>query len=344
MNKTVRKKKHKKGLAAVFALAWCAQGCGLESGSIMEELELPTFGGDRGAGDQSLEVPPDLDSPEANGEYDIASARETASGAAPAARVLPPRLDMRLRSEGNVTWLAVSATPGGLWPHLIDFWRSHGFEITGESALHGRLETGWREQRPSGAFAAQFRVRDMFLMRLERAPDAVTNVYLANRKATLAGGDWRFAFSDHETEVGVLYDLRDYLAALREVRRVEMPPLEDVRIALDIRNLDGAPALTVGQPYSRVWRRLGVALDRAGLSVRRADRSRGVYLIRYLRAKTDDDFAEAAGSRLLQVRLLSRGNRTLVTVHVNRKRGAALSYETAHEVLHRIVRMYQVHA
>ncbi len=306
----------------------------------MDELELPTFGGDSGSDNEALEVPPDLDPPETKGTYNIATMRQ---GAAVAAQVLPRRIEMRLRSEDNVSWLAVGATPDGLWPHLVSFWTDNGFEIVDESTLHGYIETAWREQRLN--VGGGFRVRDMFRMRVERAPDAVTNVYIANRKATFGGGEWRLAFSDRETEVEILYDLSDYLASLSENGRVEMPPLENVKFELDVRNFRGAPALIVGRPYSRVWRSLGVALDRAGLSVRRVDRSRGVYLVRYRAAGAGDAFAaEDAGAQLLQVHLLSQGGKTLVTVHPNSRRGAALPYEVAQGVLNRIVRAYKARA
>ena len=325
-----------KNLTVLCGLLWLMQACSIESGSILEELELPTFGNDESSGDRTLEVPPNLDLPETKDTYDVASARRGILGVS-SNKVLPSRLDMRLRSEGNITWLAVSAAPDSLWPHLTDFWRSYGFEVVGESMLHGRIETGWREQRIG---AGGLRVRDMFRMRVERAPNAVTNIYLANRKATFSRGDWSVSFSDHETEVDILHDLSDYLASRSAVDEVNMLPLERIRIALDVNNLGGVPVLTIGQPYSHVWRRLGVTLDRAGLEVRRVDRSRGVYLIRYRAA----DASDARGSQLLQLRLLEKGASTLVTVHPNRKRGRALPYEIAHQVLQRIVRTYEIRA
>lgn len=316
----------------VLAAALCVPGCSIEGGSIMDELELPTFGGDAGD-DETLEVPPDLDPPETKETYNIAAMRK---GATAASQVLPQRLEMRLRSEDNVSWLAVGATPDGLWPHLIAFWTDNGFEIMDESMVHGYIETDWREQTLGvGASGdGSLRVRDMFRMRIERAPDAVTNVYLANRKATFGGGEWRLAFADRETEVEILYDLSDYLASLSEAGGVELPPIDNVRFELDVRNFNGAPALVIGRPYSRVWRGLGVALDRAGLDVHRSDRSRGVYLIRYRSAGED--------AQTLQVHLLEQGGKTLVTVHPNRRRSAALPYEVAQGVLNKIVHAYKV--
>lgn len=320
--------------AFAVAAALCVHGCGIKSGSLMEDADLSVFGdGDK---KENLEIPPDLDPPETKDTYSVASMRESA---APAVRVLPPRLGMRLHAGDTASRLAVSATPDALWPHLVSFWADNGFEIVDESARRGFIETNWREQTLNAGVAADLRVRDKFRMRVERASDAATEVYLANRKATFGGGEWRLVFGDRETEVEILYDLSDYLASLREVKRIDLPPLEDVRFELDIKDLAGAPALTVGRPYARTWRGIGAALDKAGLGVQRADRSRGVYLVRY-----DDAENAADEARLLQVRLLARGRKTVVTVHPNRERDAALAYESAHAVLSRIVRAYKARA
>ena len=319
----------------------CLQGCGsTDMDSFFEELELPDLGwGDGGEDYQELEVPPDLDVPERKGDYDVVSIRD---GSGATSQVLPTRLDVSLRGEGNVTWLAVGAAPDVLWPHLIDFWRSSGFVIADEDKVHGSMEIAWRER--GADISLQMRIRDMFRMRMEREPDAVTNIYLANRRAQLLDGRWRLMPGDQEIEVEILQDLADYLG----VATVGLPSLERVDTELAVRNLRGVPVLTIGQPYSSVWRRLGVTFDRAaGLEVRRVDRSRGVYLIGYLASIEDASAADGGGvlhQRLLQVHLLSKNAGTLVTVHGNHKRGSVLDYETAYDVLQRIVQAYRVRA
>jgi outer membrane protein assembly factor BamC len=47
------------------------------------------------------------------------------------------------------------------------------------------------------------------------------------------------------------------------------------------KNPDGSYKLTVQDPFDRTWRRVGLALDRAGFTVVDRDRSRGVYFVRY---------------------------------------------------------------
>ncbi len=52
------------------------------------------------------------------------------------------------------------------------------------------------------------------------------------------------------------------------------------RASID-KNSDGSYKLTVQDPFDRTWRRVGLALDRAGFTVVDRDRSRGVYFVRY---------------------------------------------------------------
>ena len=47
------------------------------------------------------------------------------------------------------------------------------------------------------------------------------------------------------------------------------------------KNADGSYKLIVDDPFDRAWRRVGLALDRAGFTVVDRDRSRGVYFVRY---------------------------------------------------------------
>jgi len=53
---------------------------------------------------------------------------------------------------------------------------------------------------------------------------------------------------------------------------------------------DGAQLLVVDDPFDRAWRRIGLALDRSGITVNDRDREKGIYQVRY----TDPD-AEKPG-------------------------------------------------
>ena len=49
------------------------------------------------------------------------------------------------------------------------------------------------------------------------------------------------------------------------------------------------PALLSSEDFDRVWRRLGLALDRKGFTVEERDRSRGTFLFRYRAPSQDTD-------------------------------------------------------
>ena len=337
-------------ILSAAACVWLA-GCAAseEGSSWFDQLDLPSFGSDAfmGGDNAPLEVPPDLDGIDTadslrvpGGKGRISAAEDAALGS----RVLPQRLDLRLRRDGSLVWLAADVSPVALWPHIQEFLRRGGFAIAENDPTHAYVETAWRERRLRVAGEGDYaRLRTRLRIRLEREPDAVTNLFLSARDAGYAHGEWRLLPPDVGFERRMLLRFRDYLAAGREAASPRMASLEDVKTALDIDNVAGAAVLTVGQRYSRAWRRVGGAIERAGLRMLGADRSRGIYLVGYAggadRARSIDGAAAGAGA--LQLHLLAKGNRTLVTVHPN-VAGDDVSYALAHQILKRVLMAYEV--
>ena len=58
---------------------------------------------------------------------------------------------------------------------------------------------------------------------------------------------------------------------------------------------DGLPVLLLPEPFLEAWRRVGLALDRAGFTVEDRNRSERRYLVRYDPAAVDDQGAEGGG-------------------------------------------------
>jgi outer membrane protein assembly factor BamC len=50
---------------------------------------------------------------------------------------------------------------------------------------------------------------------------------------------------------------------------------------------DGAGILALNEQFDRAWRRVGLALDRVGVTVEDRDRSKGVYYVRYIDPQGD---------------------------------------------------------
>lgn len=332
---------------AVVVCLWLAGCSSTDDGtSLLDQLELPTFGSEvfMSGDNNPLEVPPELDSPDTGDSLQVPGGRSRVSAAADAAlysRVLPERLDLQLRRDGGVAWLAVDVSPATLWPQVPAFLQRSGFKVVASNPAHGYAETEWRERRLEVAGArglARSRVR--VRVRLEREPDAVTNVFISSREAAFSGGEWRLLPPDMEFERRLLLRFRDYLAAGREAASPRMASLDDARVALDIHNLAGVAVLRIGQRYSKAWRHIGAALGRSGIEMRADDRSRGIYLVRYNGAGGAGIDGAAARGQLLQLHLLARGGRTLVTVHPN-DNGAAVPYALAQRLLKRVLMAFE---
>ena len=91
---------------------------------------------------------------------------------------------------------------------------------------------------------------------------------------------------------------------------------------------DGQPAaVIIDEPFDRAWRRVGVALDRAGFEVTDRDRSQGLFMINYLdpdyeqQKKSEQGFftnlfskTKAVDPVPYRIRLSIDGEKTRVTV------------------------------
>lgn len=315
-------------------------GCGASSDSFLGDFELPVFGSDEDL-ERQLELPPDLDAPIPTEEYRISDLK---TAALMNSSVLPERLNMRLYREGDVVWLAVGADPLSLWPKLRSFYESLGFEIVEANPAHGYLQTDWRERKLQVGAESLVRVRDQFRLHIERDPNALTHVYIANRSSSYYNGEWRLNVPDRTAEWTMLQSLSDYLATLSEVSQARRKTLETARAPLDVLEVQGVPVLSIGQIYSRVWRRLSVALNRAGWKILGNDRSRGIY---YARPGHYDEESELGSpvygkSQLVQLHLLAAGDKTFITAHPA-KNNRNFAYEEAYKLLRHLVNAYSVY-
>jgi outer membrane protein assembly factor BamC len=107
------------------------------------------------------------------------------------------------------------------------------------------------------------------------------------------------------------------------------------------KGVDGLEALEVAEPFDRVWRRVGLALDRGGFTVEDRDRQKGIYFVRYADPEADVNkpgfFDKLFGtSRKLttqqyQVRVSEAG--TASRVNVLNKDGAPVDSKSAQRIL-----------
>src|SRR5690606_2720823 len=93
-----------------------------------------------------------------------------------------------------------------------------------------------------------------------------------------------------------------------------------------IQAMEGQAALTLGEPFDRAWRRVGVAIDSAGFAVDDRDRSAGDYFIRYLDSDTGEKIEQpniigrlfggknTAAATPYRIHVAEQGSTSVVTV------------------------------
>src|SRR5438477_135972 len=187
------------------------------------------------------------------------------------------------------------------------------------------METEWAEGRPkipeSGVRGILSRSlgqsnatseRDKYRIRLDRTPDGKgTEIYISHRgmeeiyttreptSSTPGQTAWQPRNPDPELEAAYLRRLMVRLGtndekarALAAANAVTAPaaaegdPSQRAQIT---KTVNGAEQLEVSEPFDRVWRRVGLALDRVGFTVEDRDRQKGIYFVRYADPEVEKD-------------------------------------------------------
>src|SRR5256885_316167 len=289
---------------------------------------------------------------------------------AAAATLLPQPEHMKIERAGTQRWLLVDEPPEKLWPLVREFWQENGFLIKLELPEVGVLETEWAESRarvPQGGARGLLgkaldqlystSERDKFRTRLDRAADGkASEIYISHRgmvevyttmrdPSSNAPGDtrWQPREPDPELEAEFLRRLMVRLGAQEEKARtlVASAATQQEQRAEIKKGVDGAEALQVFEPFDRVWRRVGLALDRVGFPVEDRDRQKGVYFVRYADPDVEKDtrgllsrwFSSDSKVKAQQYRVQITQAGTSSQVNVLNKDGAADSSKTAQRIL-----------
>lgn len=297
-------------LVALLSLAGC-ESLGL--GNLGKRIDYKSSGSA-----PSLELPPDLTTP----QYDDRYAVTTASGLAAqnAARpkrteLLPTSNDARVAREGNERWLVVKATPEQAWTTVRSFWTDNGFVIATEQPALGVMETDWAENRAEvpqdllrkylgkyiDVFYATYK-RDKFRTRIERGTEPGTvEIYVSHRgveqvpttkidNTQPAGFTWAVAPPNPGLEAEMLSRLMVRFGAPEAQAVAATSPAAAAAAPQHARlekGSDGLSRLIVDDPFDRAWRRVGLALDRTGFTVVDRDRSSGTYFVRFADPDTE---------------------------------------------------------
>lgn len=264
-----------------------------------------------------LEVPPDLTTPGTEDLYVIPEGgSETVtsysdyakSGAMPqvprAAAVLPEPKNVRMERNGVQRWLVVDDRAESVWPLVKSFWQEKGFAIKVDNPQAGILETDWAENRANipkeGLRSVIGKVfdnlydsgkRDMYRTRLERVKNgSSTEIHITHYgKEEFLDKDgvapkWRSAPSDPEMEIAMLQMLMTKLGGAEEAQVAAKDAAAPAGEAADAPKLQelagGGKAIFLNDSFDKSWRKVGLALERAGIPVEDRDRTSGVFFLR----------------------------------------------------------------
>jgi outer membrane protein assembly factor BamC len=304
MNAFRRCKTH--AVLAVVAVALVLAGCeAMQSIAPTKRIDYKSV-----SSAPSLELPPDLTTPRYDDRYQVTTATGLAAAGAnkgTKSEFLPSTPDAKIVRAGNERWLVVKATPEQAWNTSREFWQESGFVLAVEQPQVGMMETDFAENRAEGPndffrrtvgkyldiFYSSYK-QDKFRTRIERGAEPGTvEVFISHRgmeqvptgkidNSSPAAFVWAVMPPNPSLEAEMLTRLMMKFGTPEPMARaaVVQATIAPDKARID-KNSDGSYKLTVDDQFDRTWRRVGLALDRAGFTVIDRDRSRGVYFVRY---------------------------------------------------------------
>ncbi|QNM97985.1 outer membrane protein assembly factor BamC [Chitinimonas koreensis] len=306
-------------LSAAFLAAGCANVHIPFIGGGDQEPEAPAYAQSRQSiSNRPLEVPPDLSSPESAAGYAIPGlngVQLTPEGqkVLETGAVLPKFDKVRMESAGGQRWLVVNAPAEQVWPQARQFWLEQGFKLNIDSPATGILETNYLEQKPElpvGTIRAVIArglgtlystgLVDQYRMRIERGQDPnTTEIYISHRgmeevftQKDKSETRWTVRAPEPEREAsqlklllvrfGVTAEAAAQVVASKPVdgKAGDTASLPAGPARAQLVMLDGKQTVQLDEGFDRSWRRVGLALERAGYSISDRDRSLGLYYIR----------------------------------------------------------------
>jgi len=299
----------------MFAVCVALAGCGMFSKKAAD-AEYKTEGAAESR--NTLSVPPDLITPGRDPRFayqDVGKSSATYSGYAKdgvkpgvaVETVAPKFAKVRVERAGTQRWLVVPGTPDSVWPQLRQFWQDNGFTIKTDTPEFGIMETEWAENKaklPLGGIRG-FLSRtlnylystgelDKFRTRVEKSAETgMVEVYMSHRGMEEVYVDrdtrWQPRAVEPDLEVEFMRRFAMTLGVEKQAAKQVVPDpnsKDEVQIAKAFL-MDGGERLEVDGAVDRVWRQVGLALDRVGVVVEDRDRGSNTYFVRYLDTTED---------------------------------------------------------
>ena len=238
--------------------------------------------------------------------------------------VLPDVPGVHIERNAAQRWLVVNDSAENVWHIVRAFWQDSGLPISSEDKAAGVMETAWAENRAKifrgnsqNGFNEEFNdtyiagERDQYRTRLERSPDAASiEVHITHHgiQEEVAGSKntWIVRSSDPELEAIMLqrlmvrFGVGEAKAASAMVASNAITATSGVAAATasvpevegkaSLREVGGSTIIVVNDAFDRAWRKVGLALESAGLAVDDKDREKGIYFLRPV--KLDSSWSE----------------------------------------------------
>lgn len=222
---------------------------------------------------------------------------------------------VRMERNNAQRWLVVGDKPENVWPVVKAFWQENGLTIKSEDQASGIMETDWAENRakiPQGGLRSLIGKvfdnlyssgeRDQYRVRLERSKDGVsTEIYITHRGMREVVDEvkntsgWQARANDPEMEAIMLQRLmvrfggpqaqasgseisKEGLAAVNASGPAGAASIQEIS--------DGSHIIVVNDPFDKSWRRVGLAIEQAGLAVEDKDRAKGIYFLRPVKVES----------------------------------------------------------
>ena len=302
---------------------------------------------------RSLEVPPDLTSFGGDDKYSIPGESETGTSFSDFSKggskrkansVLPPVRNVRIERKDTRRWIVVDDNAENIWPVVKTFWQENGLEIKIDNPQVGVMETEWAENRskiPMDGFRKLFGKvfdglmstgeSDQFHTRLERSKDGnSTEIYITHygmhevAEKNDTGFRWLPRPSDPELEATMLQLMVSKLGGgsgvLDNTKKSVVEEVTEGVVAPKLnKQSDGSQSILLSEPFDKCWRKVGLALDQAGIVLADKDRSKGIY---YLSAGKEDKKSKFGSDKILRTQVVVRGISTGCEVVVNNGAGS----------------------
>ncbi len=358
-----------------IALLITVVGC---SSSDKKDRPKAEYYGSSSSSSSGLEVPPDLTQTDPNKNITIPGTSTGSSsqtgGVLSNSNVLVEPSNVAMLRDGQQRWLVVDDTPSNVWPKLVSFWEKDGIKLVTVSPQSGVIETDWLVNYAdlTSQVGKFFRgllnkltssgQRDKYRVRIEKGVEAnTTEVYVSHQgleevpvgPINRAVGDYKWVKrpTDRGLEVEVMRQIMVYLGVEEEQADLiaeQNRPERSERSRLLIEDTD-EPVLVLDDGFPRAWQRVGLALDRSGVTIFGRNRAQGGYVIEL--ADTDAIEEEKTGffskffkrkkksaeeiTYRMQVRLLPQGEEKTV-VAVATEEGAHDNSQTAISLLRQL--------